>query len=221
MNGNDLFLCPICCNIPVNERKAFLDGLSYTTKFFEKGDWIAQQGNAVTALYLLIKGSVKAEMVAESGTVLSMEVIHAPNPLASAFLFAEDNNFPVDVIALEPCEIKIISKDSILKQLARNESFLKAFMTFNANRAHFLSERLKFLSIKTIKGKLAQYILSRATNQDFCLNMSQTALAEFFGVARPSLSRCLYAMINEGAISLKGKQGKIINKMILKELIIK
>ena len=44
-------------------------------------------------------------MITESGTILEVETLSAPTPLASAFLFAENNRFPVDVIALEECEI--------------------------------------------------------------------------------------------------------------------
>jgi len=219
MNLDDLFLCPICRHIPADERKTFLDALSYKTKFYNKGEWIAQQGNTVTALYIILKGSVKAEMISESGTVLKIETIHAPSPIASAFLFAENNQFPVDVIALEPCEVIIVSKESIMKQFALNETFLRGFMTFNANRTHFLSERIKLLSTKTIKGKLAQYIQTRSTNSDFTLDMSQTALAEYFGVTRPSLSRCLSEMIHENIITLKGKRGQILNPEKMKELI--
>ena len=219
MDIDDLILCPICSNIPVNEREAFLNELTFKTKSFKKGEWIAHQGDCVHALYILLKGSVKAEMVSESGTVLTIETIHAPNPLASAFLFAENNQFPVDVVAVEDGELVLVSKDSITKQLACNETFLKGFLAFNSNRAHFLSERLKFLSTKTIKGKLAQYILERSQNMIFRLDMNQTALAEYFGVTRPSLSRSLSEMINEEIISLKGKNGKILNLLKLKRLI--
>ena len=220
MDSVDLFSCPICRNIPVNEREAFLDALDYKTKYFKKGECIARQGNTVTDLYIVSKGSVKAEMISEAGTVLTIETIHAPNPLASAFLFAENNKFPVDVVALEDCEVIAVSKDAIMKQFACNDTFLQGFMKFNSNRAYFLSERLKFLSTKTIKGKLAQYILSRTVNMEFSLEMSQTDLSEYFGVARPSLSRSLSEMVNEGIISLKGKNGKILNLVKLKELIV-
>jgi len=203
----------------VTDREQFLNELNFKNKSFKKGEWIARQGDRVNALYILLKGSVKAEMVSDSGTVLNIETIHAPNPLAPAFLFAENNKFPVDVVALEDCKIVLIFKESIMKQLACNETFLQGFMAFTANRAHFLSERLKFLSTKTIKGKLAQYILEKSKDRIFTLEMSQTALSEYFGVTRPSLSRSLSEMINEEIITLKGRNGKILNLVNLKRLI--
>ena len=142
-----------------------------------------------------------------------------PAPLAPAFLFAENNEFPVDVVALEDCEVIVVSKESVMKQLACNETFLQGFMAFNSNRTHFLSERLKFLSTKTIKGKLAQYILARTNNTDFCMDLNQTALAEYFGVTRPSLSRSLSEMISEEIVSLKGKHGKVLNFTKLRKLV--
>ena len=220
MDSDKLLLCPICGNIPVNERESFLNELNFRTKNFKKGEWIAQQGDTVNALHILLKGSVKAEMVSEAGTVLNIETIHAPKPLAPAFLFAENNQFPVDVVALEEVEIILVSKESIMKQLACNETFLQEFMTFNSNRVHFLSERIKLLSTKTIKGKLAQYILERADNMCFTIEMNQTTLAEHFGVTRPSLSRSIAEMIDEGIVSLKGKKGEIINLLKLKRLVV-
>jgi len=219
MNTDDLLLCPICKNIPVDKRESFLDELKIKTKSFKKGEWIAQQGDTVHSLHILSKGSVKAEMISESGTVLNIETIHAPNPLAPAFLFAENNQFPVDVVALEDVEIILIPKKSIIEQLTNNETFLQCFMTFNSNRVHFLSERLKFLSTKTIKGKLSQHILSRTDNLCFTMGMNQTSLAEYFGVTRPSLSRSIAEMIEEEIITLKGKNGKILNLEKMKGLI--
>jgi CRP-like cAMP-binding protein len=220
MNIDDLFLCPICMHIPVNEREAFLNDIEYKINYFNKGEQIAKQGDSVDALYILLKGSAKTEMISDPGTVLNIDTIQAPNALAPAFLFAADNRFPVDVVAMEDCEIILISKDSIVKQLTCNEEFLQGFMLFNSNRVNFLSERLKLLSTKTIKGKLAQYILVKANNMHFSFDKKQTELAEYFGVTRPSLSRSLSEMIEEGIISLKGKNGVILNPVKLKSLII-
>jgi len=160
-------------------------------------------------------------MISEAGTVLNIEIIHTPNPIAPAMLFAQDNKFPVDVIALEDVEMMMIFKESVIKQLACNKDFLQGFMTFNSNRVHFLSERLKLLSIKTIKGKVAQYILERTSNMLFTMDMNQTTLAEYFGITRPSLSRSISEMVSEEIITLKGKNGKVVNLAKLKRLIVK
>jgi len=220
MNIDDLFLCPVCMNIPVDKREQFLSEITYKVKRFEKGELIAQQGDIVNALYILLTGSVKTEMISDSGTILNIDIINAPNALAPAFLFAENNRFPVGVVALEDCETVLISKDSIMKQLTHNEEFLKGFMAFNSNRVHFLSERLKLLSTKTIKGKLAQYILVRTKDKQFTLDRKQEELAEYFGVTRPSLSRSLSEMVDDGIISLKRKTGTVLDPVKLNKLII-
>jgi CRP-like cAMP-binding protein len=219
MGVNSLFSCPICKYIPVYEQEKFLNELKFKTKYFKKGDRIAHQGDEVKSLYILLKGSAKAEMISVSGTVLNIEIIHAPNPLAPAFLFAENNQFPVDVVALEDCELMLIFKESVLMQFATNEAFLKGYITFNSNRVHFLSERIKLLSTKTIKGKLAQYILTQTNHTDFSIDMNQTELAEYFGVTRPSLSRALSEMIDSGMIRLKRKNGKVLDLTGLRKLI--
>ena len=220
MDTDNLFLCPICKDIPLEERESFLNNLKFKAKYYKKGDFIATQGDVVDSLFLLLKGSVKTEMFSESGTVLNIETIIAPNPLAPAFLFAENNRFPVDVIAMEDSEVMVIPKDSVIKLLSVNEAFLRGYMAFNSNRTNFLSERLKLLSIKTIKGKLAQYILSRANNLNFEMDMNQTELAEYFGVARPSLARSLSEIIDDNIICLEKRRGQIVNMNALKELLV-
>ena len=220
MNIEKLFLCPIWKDIPENQREGFLKGFHDNTRRYRKDDFIAYQGDVVDSLHILLEGSVKTEMVLESGLVMNIETIQAPNPLAPAFLFAENNRFPVDVIALEECEVFIIPKELMLKQLAVNEAFLKSYLAFSSNKTNFLSERIKLLSIKTIKGKLAQYILERTHNKTFVMDRNQTQLAEYFGVTRPSLARSLSEMIGSGVIKLEKGKGEILDSKALKRLLI-
>ena len=206
----NLSLCPICGKLSEEEQTALFSSLDYSTRSFKKGDWVARQGDALSSLYLLSKGRVKTEMITESGTILEVETLSAPTPLASAFLFAENNRFPVDVIALEECEIILIPKSAV-------KHFLQSYMAFNANRTQFLSERLQLLSIKTIKGKLAYYILKRIQGDHYKQDRNQTELSEYFGVARPSLARSFSEMIEEGAIS---REGKIVDMNKLKSYVL-
>ncbi len=50
--------------------------------------------------------------------------------------------------------------------------------------------------------------------------MTQNEIAEYFGVARPSIARVLSEMENAGIISTRGKYLKILDKKRLAELTI-
>lgn len=221
MEEIDLKNCPICSGIPEPMRQAFLDQLNYQLLHFEKGDRIANQGDTVKALYLLIKGSVKTEMTNDSGQMIGIEHIRAPRPLAPAFLFAESNRFPVDVTALESSVILQIPKEEVIRQLGANEHFMRGYLTFNSNRTQFLSEKLKLMSIKTIKGKLAYYLLNQTPHGEtsFVADRNQTELADYFAVARPSLARSMAELEDEGIIRHEKKTIFILNRQALQQLI--
>ena len=70
------------------------------------------------------------------------------------------------------------------------------YLNTSATHSQMLANKLKFLSFKTIKGKLAQYLLALAgPDRDMVeLPLTQNNLAEQFGVARPSLARALGEM---------------------------
>lgn len=219
MKKVDISACPVCSKLTIDDEGAFLNDLKYTIKAYPKNELIIRQGDVCDALYLLMLGSVKTEMITENGNVLGIEIIKAPRPLAPAFVFSDNNHFPVDVTTLEEVEIMKIPKAEIMRLMVTNPDFMTSFMTHNANRTQFLTNRLQLLSIKTIKGKLAHFLLesSSGDGKPFEVNRNQTELADFFGVARPSLARSLSELVQDGLISINKKQYTILNSKGLRE----
>jgi CRP-like cAMP-binding protein len=109
-----------------------------------------------------------------------------------------------------------------MRLMMTNPEFMTSFMTHNANRTQFLTNRLQLLSIKTIKGKLAHFLLesSPGEGKPFEINRNQTELADFFGVARPSLARSISEMVHDGIISINKKEYTILNNKGLRELLV-
>lgn len=204
------------------EGNEFPPDMQYSVKFFEKNKLIFRQGDLCDALNILMSGSVKTEMITENGNLLGIEIINAPRPLAPAFLFSGNNRFPVDVTTLEDVEILRIPKDEVLRLMTSQPDFMQQFLTHNANRTQFLTNRLQLLSIKTIKGKIAHFLLEQSDLQGnkFSIQRNQTELADFFGVARPSLARSLSEMVEEGIISINKKEYTILNRNKMKELLV-
>jgi CRP-like cAMP-binding protein len=135
-------------------------------------------------------------------------------------MFGNKNRFPVNVIAVSEVEILMIDKPDFLKLLKRNEIILVNFLDMISNRSQFLSEKIKFLNFKTIKGKLAHYILQKAgkDGNSVTLDLTQNDLADYFGVARPSVARAIKELELEFYLEAKGKKIKILDKDGLADL---
>jgi CRP-like cAMP-binding protein len=213
---------PLFKGISPDEIEIILKSVPHRVKKFQSGSMISQSGEPVNSLMVVIKGVVKGEMVDYAGRVIKIEDIPAPGTLASAFMFGSRNRFPVNVIAVSDGELLLIEKSDFLILLMKNDIILVNFLDMVSNRSQFLSEKIKFLSFKTIKGKLAQYILQKAGKDQITVNldMTQSDLAEFFGVTRPSVSRALGDMEEDGYLEAKGKNIKIFDKKGLAELTI-
>ena len=222
MKKEDLDSCPLCSKIQIDDQEQFLLDLKCTIKAYSKNEVIVRQGDVCDCLYMLTVGSVKTEMITENGNILGIEIIKAPRPLAPAFLFSDNNHFPVDVTALEEVEIMKIPKEEIMRLMMTNPDFMKQFLTHNSNRTQFLTNRLQLLSIKTIKGKVAHFLIEQETitEKSFNISRNQTELAEFFGITRPSLARSLSEMVQDGIIAINRKEYTILDMKRLRALLV-
>ncbi len=212
---------PLFRNVSAGELRKDFEGLTYKVKNYTKGEILAHQGDVCNKLIILTKGSVRGEMIDESGRIVKIEDIASPRALAPLFLFGAANRFPVEVTANENTEVIIIPKESVIKLFARNEAFLENYMNMSANYAQTLSEKLFFMSFKTIRQKLASYFLRLSATQgsQILLDRSQQELAAYFGISRPSLAREVSHMQDDGLIKADRKQITILNKEKLKILI--
>lgn len=212
---------PLFKGLSSSEVERVLSSVPYRVKKFQAGAMISQSGEQVTSLMVVLSGTVKGEMVDYAGRVIKIEDIPAPGALASAFIFGNRNRFPVNVIAVSDGEMFLIDKPDFLRLMMRNDVLLVNFLDLISNRSQFLSEKIKFLNFKTIKGKLAHYILQKASKENslVTLDMTQNDLADFFGVARPSVARALGDLEEEGYIEAKGKSIKILERKGLEDLI--
>jgi len=222
MDYSLLSSAPLFRGLIPDDVKTILSEVPLRVKKFQSGSLISQSGEPVNSLMVVIKGVVKGEMVDYAGRVIKIEDIPAPGALASAFMFGNRNRFPVNVIAISDGELVLIEKPDFLKLLMKNDIILVNFLDMISNRSQFLSEKIKFLNFKTIKGKLAHYILQKAGKEksSVSLDITQSDLAEFFGVARPSVARALGDMEEDGYLEAKGKNIKILDKKGLAELTI-
>ncbi|MDD3727357.1 MAG: Crp/Fnr family transcriptional regulator [Dysgonamonadaceae bacterium] len=219
MNKSFIFKCPLCNSIPEPEKDNFLNDVRFSLKTFKKDDWIISQGEEYTSLYILIEGEIKTVMVGEKGDFMHIENIKAPLPMATGFLFAGNNKSPVSAIAIKDCKLISIPKENVFYLMRTYDAFMHAILRSISNKVQFLSEKIRLTSLRTIKAKLAYYILKESEGESsFQLKTSKQEVANLFGVSRQALTNVMNQLHNENIIHAERRKIKIVNRQALKTL---
>jgi CRP-like cAMP-binding protein len=213
---------PIFKGVESGKLESLLSSIPHQVKRYSRNEMIAYADDEVSSLLFVLEGSVKGEMVDFSGKTIKIEDIESPRPLAPAFLFGKNNRYPVNIVANNDVVILSLPKQSLIRLLQQNELVLSNFLDNISNRAQFLSNKIKFLSFQTIKGKIAHFILKEMQKTGLShvhLPVTQSDLAELFGVARPSVGRAIKEMDRDGLISSKGSDIEILSRDRLSALL--
>lgn len=221
INYNLLAQCPVFKGIHENETRKLLNEIHFQVKSYSKGDVVAIAGEPVNNLFIILSGSVKGEMIDYSGKTIKIEDIDASRPLATAFLFGKENRFPVTVTANNDVRILAVPVSEFLKLLQKNIRILKNYLNSISSRSQFLSQKLHFLNFKTIREKMAHFLLQQAGENFHSIELktTQQQLSELFGVTRPSLARVLSEMQREKLFIIEKKTVTILNRQKLNEIL--
>ena len=185
--------------------KNILEKIKYEIKKYSPDESIAFRGDEVKGLYVILKGTLTTEMLTEEGNVIKIEELVPSDVIASAFIFGKKNSFPVDLIAKNEAEILFIERKEFLKILFSQEKILENFLNEISNKAQLLTTKIwNSFNNKTIKKKFCDYVKKNQKNNLFSIQ-NLGALAEFFGVERPSLSRVLSDLVKDEKLERIGR----------------
>ena len=193
--------------------KNILEKNKYEIKKYSPNESIAFRGDEVRGLYIILKGTLTTEMLTEEGNVIKIEELVPSDVIASAFVFGKKNSFPVDLNAKDEAEILFIERKEFLKILFSKEKILENFLNEVSNKTQLLTSKIwNSFNNKTIKKKFCDYVKKNQKNNLFSIQ-NLGALAEYFGVERPSLSRVLSDLVKDEKLERIGRNKyKILDK---------
>ena len=185
--------------------KNILEKTKYEIKKYSPNESIAFRGDEVKGLYIILKGTLITEMLTEEGNVIKIEELVPSDVIASAFIFGKNNSFPVDLTAKDEAEILYVERKEFLKLLFSQEKILENFLNEISNKTQLLTNKIwNSFNNKTIKKKFCDYVKKNQKNNLFSIQ-NLGALAEFFGVERPSLSRVLSDLVKDEKLERIGR----------------
>ena len=168
--------------------------LPYRRKEYKTGDMVVRVGDTCDWLMLLAEGTVESRMGAQSGKEVVIERMQAPMILAPAFLFAKNHTIPVEVSMMTDGVVWYIHREAFFKFMTAHPEVLKQFLGVLSDRSHFLSNKVRSFAVKSLRDRVLDYIRQHGV----ITNVAEAA--EMLGVARPSLSRLLADLQDEGLL---------------------
>ena len=113
-------------------------------------------------------------------------------------------------------------KDTVISILQTNRSYLINYLSTIGNKVNILAEKIRLFQFSSIQQKIAGYLLNLYEKQgsnSLVIPYTRENLADFFGVAHPSLSRELSRMSEAGIIAIDGKKIQLLKETALKYLL--
>ncbi|SFP81583.1 Crp/Fnr family transcriptional regulator [Caldicoprobacter faecalis] len=208
-----------------DEVVSMLKCLEPKIKEYGKGNYLAVAGEEFQGIGIMLEGEAAAYKENIAGTRVIMVLLKPGDVFGEIVAFSSQSQWPVTVEAQQPCKALFISRQKIVGECRHlcpwHRKLIENMLMMVSERALTLSRKVEYLSIKSIRGKISTYLLEqykKTGETTFILPMNRNELADFLNVSRPSLSREMCSMRDEGIIDFHRASVRIKDLQALKRM---
>ena len=187
-------------------------------QLFEKEDILFNAGDETNGFFYVQAGEIRIFRMDDQGREIEVVRLNPGDFFAEAIAFVSDK-FPAYAQAVKKSEVIYFQKKIVFEQIDKNPSIARFFISLLAKKCLVLNKRIETLELKTVRQRLAQFILSQTQGQNadkIVLNMKKIELAKFLGTIPETLSRNLKQMQDENLIEVFGRHIRVKDSVKLK-----
>ncbi|MCC8025732.1 MAG: Crp/Fnr family transcriptional regulator [Clostridium sp.] len=184
---------------------------------YEKGRVIYQKGDEQRYLYVLIKGCVNIVQNTSAGRKNILYRIESGSVFGENYMAYDQQKFQYDAEACTAVEMLVIPWaffHCFCDETCRyHKKLVGNLMNILLKKESQSMEKLSIVATTSLKERMARWLLLEAGNREFIhMGVSRQFLADFLGAARPSVSRTLSWMQEQGLIEIKKKKIFLIDR---------
>ncbi len=214
-----IFKCLLFKDFTLQEINNFFRKYQTITRTYEKGEILFHRGDDCSSVGIVVSGSIDVEEIASDGSIYFLNKLISGHLFGEVLLYSKEHTYPATLVSASEVEVLYIDKHELIRALGAHKKLLVNFLHIMANRALDLNNRLKVLTKPSLKSKIAAYILANSNNEDRVpIGMTKEKLADYLSVQRPSLSRELITMKEEGLVTCDRKYFYILDREGLEKL---
>ncbi len=222
---NQLIGTPLFDGIAADGISHMMGCLRPKIKKYDKQDLITIEGMPFDGIGILMEGRALITRSNEAGESILMDHVLPGQIFGEMIAFSSRQTWPATVIADSEVVVMFLGKESIVSQCHHvcqwHQQLMLNLMRIISNKALFLNRKVNYLSIKSMRAKLAKLLLEFSHEQGgkmIHMPFNRNEMADFLNVSRPSMSRELARMKKEQLIDYHQNTFKILDQNQLKEL---
>ncbi len=174
---------------------------------FSKNDYIVFTGERFEGVGVLLSGAATVLKENAAGERIIMTLLEPGDIFGEIAVFSSLISWPSTVQAQEDSVVIFVSGDKIVGSCQNacigHKKLILNMLGIVSEKALNLNKKVEYLTIKSMRGKLSAFLLEqykKTGKSTFMLPMNRNELAEFLNVSRPSMSREMSRMKEEGTI---------------------
>lgn len=183
----------------------------FIEKTYGKGEYIFMAGDKSGDLFYLMEGVLNVYQIDSNGKRFIFQNFTKPTLFGEVYSYLGEP-FDFDCECASSCKILIIKDFRKIFEPPCPESFLRSYINFLSHKCLALSKKNQITSQASLRQKIGKYLLETENQGKVKLSMKREDLADYLSTTRPSLSRELSKMAEEGIIKVDGDFIEILDR---------
>jgi len=175
-------------------------------KTYAKDDILCRIGDPQDTFGVVLEGEIIVQKEDYSGNRLIMGTFGPAELFGEVAAFAKIGTWPNAVVANSRCQVLSCDRQftkPCCKICNAHQLLIENMLRIVARKALIMNNRISYLKVKSMREKLAAFLYEQhqmTGNRTFMIPMNREQLADYLNVSRPSMSRELGRIRDEGVI---------------------
>lgn len=191
---------------------------------YQRNEHVIIEKDGVRRMGIVMQGEVKIFKENEAGDRVMIGKVQKNGGFGEMLAFSNTEQMHVTVVVSKDSKILFLTPGQVLgtctKLCSGHKQLIQNILKIVTKKGIQLNRKIEYLSIKGVRRKISTYLLEQLNQTGetyFTIPLKRKELAEFLNMPRPSLSRELIKMQEEGILEFYRSSFKILQKEKLRE----
>ncbi len=190
-------------------------------KVYRKGAFLFLAQEDARGFFLILKGEVRVFRMDDTGKELEIVRLRPGEFFGEAIAILK-GRFPAFARATQDSEVLFFETQTVFRKMDEDPAVSKLMLFLLARKCQLLNQRIENLGLRTVRERLAQYLISFCRGDEACrldLPIKKVELARQLGTISETLSRNLRQLHEENIIKVNKRAISIKSPKRLREVL--